>query len=234
MIYDCNGVMILGGFNWIQSGPQMGDFFRREYLYLPEHNSIIFSMIVYTLDTWNSIDYFQIHFDSIGDFVEVRSYSSFHSEEICGSETHLDGKMLLHGSIQHTSQSLTLKILANLDEPSYHESLAIRELHLQFTQKQLLFTYCGATSTELSNYPYLSLKCECTINQFRNSEGNCETCNESCETCFESGPDNCFRCKDGYHFDGEECTNCRSDQIRDFNLQCKGKYKLNSQSNRIV
>ncbi len=214
--------MILGGYNWINAERQTNYFLQRKYEDLPLHKTILFSMIFYTLDSWDPTgEHVQILFDSLADFVKVESAFEIHPRKICG-RSRTDGFMLLHGSLPHTSPTLTLKFKTTLSSETFDESFGVREIHLQFTQEELPFSYCADSSEITPGYPAEWLNCFCQQNQFKDSHDVCLDCDESCESCFALGPESCYRCNLGFYFEGGKCTKCPGGQILNQHLQCKG------------
>jgi len=207
--YDCGGVPILGGMNWSPNSTQLGSFLERTYSNIPTHNAVIFSFSLFVLDTWGPEDFIKIQFDSLPEIDGWGADFQQFPAPICGAPNYNDGIISVYGYIPHSAPSLTLKIISNLDEPSPNEAFGIRDIQLYFTQINPSSLYICGIGDGFTLYNQTT--CNCPSNQYEEvSSGNCTYCDDACLSCFGAGPNSCFKCKDGYYFNGNVCTNCHN------------------------
>ena len=206
---DCGGSIILGGEFWSLQTPPNGKYFQRNYSDIPAHNAVIFTFTLYVIDTWNPNEYIQIQFDSLPIFNGWTVIYPNLPVQICGgTPSQKDGIIEVYGYIPHIAPSLTLKFTSNFDQLSSNEAFGIRDLKLYFTQTNFSDKYiCGIADGFIL---YDQETCKCPSNKYEDSSGNCVNCDDACLSCFETGPDSCYKCKDGYYFDGTACTNCHN------------------------
>ena len=106
----------------------------------------------------------------------------------------------------HESDTLTLQFAGTFQFPA-EASYGIRDISLSFvfnTAPSIVGCYKGIKITNGD------AECECPIGEYLESDGSCQACNALCESCYGSGPNKCFKCKDPAIFDGEKCLICDS------------------------
>jgi len=199
----------------------MGFYLERIYSGIPSHNAIIFSFSLYVLDWWDPADKVIIQFDSLHTFDGWR-FSHLPSN-LCGLPTSYDGVISVYGYIHHTDPSLTMKFLSGLNQETLDESFGVRDIHLYFIQTSVNNSYiCGVANGFVI---FDQEVCKCSNHQYEVSPNDCVECDDACLSCFEPGPNSCYRCSGGYNFNGTDCTSCDNDCI-----SCPSGYILYNQS----
>jgi len=208
--YECDGTYLLGGYDWKPTGSQLNEFFSRQYTDLPPHKTIVYSFTIWNIGSWdlsghpitNEPDRIQFQFDNL-PVIE-----GYQDPIWTGTEVRPGNKIL--GRIAHTSSSLLLKFISQLDEDSLNESFGIRDIKLIFTDETLGADYQCAFSWD--GLPFQSqVMCPCSSSQYQSAATSaCTSCDSACVSCFGSGPENCYECAEDFYFDGTACTACDS------------------------
>ena len=210
--YNCNGNLLLGGYNVLGalSANTHDMYFQRLYSSIPSHNMVYLAMTVYELDSVDGNDSVDIYFDSttfniFGNF----DVGNWKTGTICGN-TQWDDLPNIHvvSKVAHSSSTLTLKFQFKNDEPSNNESWGFRDINILFATAATLPTnsICARTTIALPS----AYQCTCPEGKYPDSGGVCQTCNSLCGSCFGSSAQQCYQCATGAWFDGTTCFACHS------------------------
>jgi len=224
----CGSDVYLGG----KEVAGKGAYASKTYTGIPPHNTIYFEMTVVIIDEWlnNRIN---LYFNS-NPIMTWPFPNNMYEIHFCQNSQFKDLKMILRGFVSHNEDSLLFEINSTLMLSGYQAAWGIRDLNfifLNYTDSGTLpFSLCGSTS----DYLPPGAHCQCNIDEYVDSFGNCSPCPAPCSRCYGNSyhqcliddnappntfyancPDNCkschsdlqcIECKPG--FCGTECTLC--------------------------
>jgi len=130
--YLCNDTYLFGGYEWSFTKSQKYKFFERQYLDLPPHTTIYFTLNFWVMDTWDhsvfnisNQDGLEIQFDSLSPIFlfGVRRSDFGNLPSLCGQWNVSDVRdILIFGSVAHSNSSLNFKIISKLNSRTQDES----------------------------------------------------------------------------------------------------------------
>jgi len=213
LVNKCGNDYLVGGINVLGQdiAPfQSGDYFTRTYNNLPPHTMIYYSFTFYQVDTWNTVDYFQVQVDNnIVSAWTGYNYLTFPSN-LCGTAGYNDISLRMFGRVVHTANYMTFRLVSRFDQVSTNEAIGLRNVNILIVSSPSTTTANMCTVSPVSAG---SFDCGCSEGQYQDSSGNCQTCNGVCSSCFGGGANQCYECNSGYSFDGTSCFQCASNCV---------------------
>jgi len=211
--YLCGNTYLMGGYGVL--GGTKNQYFQRTYEGLPPHNQLNLSYVVYPLDSWDGHgvdDHYRVYVDEYTQIGWRFSWSTAYGVKTCGESSRPDyPPVLAHSTFVHSGSSMTIRFISMLDQGSTDESLAIRDVKMQFVNVTTpQYSLCGRST---ANAPLPGWPCEgCdSSHQFQNvsTSGTCFECSASCASC-SATETSCTSCYSGKYLDGSACNQCAS------------------------
>lgn len=223
----CSQRYILGGKGALANSLASGAYFTKTYTDLPDHAYIKFTIHLWIMQGWPSTDKLLISFDgvpyagfntglgSVPDTLTMQSYTT----DQCGGTWLADvGLFRLYGGFTHTDSSITVTISGNIAQDSYTVAFGFRNVTMQFaaaapTSLPSRCLLASSTVVPGGSTPYVAYSpytCACPEGMYYDSTSGCLTCHMSCLSCYAASAKGCWRCQEGYQFDGTSCVSCGS------------------------
>jgi len=205
---QCGTNYVLGGSPVLSSDGS----FQRKYKNIPPHEIIYYSIHLTLMNKWNSGSSIIILFDqdSFGAGVFLMDYIDDFLSDACGDgDNDLPG-IRIYGKAEHDEKSLNLRVLSTSHDSGEDRSFGIRDVVLLFRNKtddEEESQMCAVSSVPL----HLG-NCTCGegFYEFPLGSGNCEECDDLCQTCLGPLTSQCMTCADDAFFNGTHCQKCHS------------------------
>jgi len=205
---------ILGGQNILSSMSTVSTSiglpsFVRIYTNLPPHNFLGFHAVFwYFDDLWGS-SMTEIRFVIDGpaqvplpELIHQTDFTTFDG----GKSGELDlGRNHIKLGLPHNGTSLRLEMASAIMASPVDQSFGFREVHIH------LSNYSGSNFVcQISEdvNPLYFAQCPCSLNQAKDSNGNCVNCAANCDLCFGPAAGECLACSAGTYWDGTQCNTC--------------------------
>ena len=173
------------------------------------HYGLLVNIKFLQIDTWDSVDWLDVYVNGVKQQrITNSNYDGTSSQ--CGNSGAYDRIINLSYTIgSHTSNSVEIKFISNLDEVTTNESWGIREIYIYLKMCDTSCLSCsGGSSSECTschinaylsngvctcaNYYYLK---DASIPCGSNPCASCTRCNISCRTCDGPSSLNCLSCE---------------------------------------
>ena len=211
--YNCNGVYYVGGFNIM--GANSNNYFQRTYYTLPAHNQVNISFTQFPMDNNDNPDRLDINIDGTlitGFITDSTNTQAAYATAVCGAAGKDYPPFTATFTHPHTSTtSITIQMIMNLNSNVLDESIAFRDIVIDFvTVANPTSSKCAISSKPLFTSTYA---CACPMtNQYQNpaNSGQCSFCDSTCATCSGSAATQCTSCHpytDRY-YSSNQCLSC--------------------------
>ena len=207
----CADTYLLGGYNVL--GPvnrsTYGQYLTRSFSNLPSHNMVYLSFTLWRIDSWDSLDYFDVMVGSKTFRTWNQSFSYWPNVGYCGNAYRDSPNYRVFARAVHASTSLKISFIMRNDESSNNEVAGFRDIRLLFatTSSSIAMneTMCAVSPVTLPGG-----QCVCTEGKYMSTSGSCLKCHSLCKSCFDSSAADCYQCADGASFNGTICIQCDS------------------------
>lgn len=154
-------------------------------------------MTIMLIDDWENDDAgFELELDgqpfplwsSVGD-------ADLATENNCGGANNDLGLIKVQAKVDHSGNSLTLRLNSLMDSDSNNESWGVRDLKLNFVNDgSSPESVCG--TVVYGSFTMNENECPCPLSSYDNS--GCKPCGPACDSCFGGPSDKCYTCAEGY------------------------------------
>ncbi len=209
----CSGEQLVGGYSRFG----MNHYATRTYSGLATHNSIILSIRLFFIDSWDTEE-LQIFIDDTLRYQEKWVVGQA-TMQLCGATWNdqiFDRELI---PFKHTNASLKINITSNLNDVSIDESFGFSSIQIRLSTCDYTCYTCSGTASNnclscpLGTFlnPGNTCKSTCPINYIKdNTTGTCVKCYQynpsypniqSCYDCMGQLSTNCISCNSGDFFD---------------------------------
>jgi hypothetical protein len=208
LYYQCGSKYLVGGQGILRTlVTSQGEYFSRTYSGLQPHSNIRFSLTVFAIDGWGTTshaDSFKIGIDTLIINGWSLKYTDFPTP-LCGGTAFDLPDIRVFGHYAHSANTLTFKVISDLDDKSQSESFGFRDLNILFDQSATtLNSICAKASITLTPN-----QCQCVESTYFNtSSSSCQPCDGACSSCYGWSPSKCYSCATNYGWTGSTCVSC--------------------------
>ena len=198
----------MGGYGVLTDQPASGPYFMKTYHNIKPHKTIYYSFTLYTLDTLDGVEHFDIEFDGYPVSSWMQSALAWKTTSICGLSTIDVPNYRVFGGVAHLRtalSSLVLRFVSHDTQISTDESYGFRDLRLLFSSNTATpsMPMCATAPIQIPS----SHQCKCPEGEYADASG-CHLCNSLCVSCFGPSMTECYQCIEGAGFDGSSCIPC--------------------------
>ena len=201
------GAVYFGGYDVFYN---YGDSMQRTWETLPSHNSITFYLQIKLIDQWDAGDYIDIYFDSTNfPFGNPVNGVNWWGDYFCGNSAIKDSELIVYGGLPHTSNQLTLKLVHRRVQAAGTGTLGVRDVQILINQGGFggpfyaIYSIYYVTAIAGGLYPGCPWK-----TYYHDFWWGCQPCAYGCAFCYGPYASQCYRCIDGYNYDGYNCVPC--------------------------
>jgi len=192
--------------------------FSRQYINLPPHDIIHFSISFALYDTVDITDYIKISFGSVEFLTQTNPAATPIGTNIiltnispCGNGNK-GGFFTFQGKALHTGDSVTLTLTSEFDEVAANENFGFRDINLLFLYADPGDATGRCLQMSDMHFTETTNLCPCNPGSYPSSSPpNCFYCDQSCSLCMGPSSSLCLDCKPTFFWNGTDCR-CRDDQ----------------------